>query len=531
MKTLNELLEALSGTKFYDQLSDPNFKYQDMFKIDVPVKDIIKDKNIKTTIELKIPIDTTRIQRYVDAYIKPSAELKEKYDTYAYWYNNFNTLIFNSMQESDACLFLAACAFTSANTALDQNILEAAKLFAAVVSDYDRGSVGIEDLKYIVNNIKDNNTNENISKLEELVNRGSAYAAMLAPKIDYKGGQVKQGARKGQLDVFSEITVSNAKIPNFNMFVNYYIQRAGRVTKEQIMNDIRTGVMEVGGTKINSFLMNLIDPDYKWKVDKEGSLSIIPATIDRWMIRVFFYKPLSEIVDQFIEGGIISGKEDDPEKAAKEKQRGSEKITVEKKEKIMGSIIMALFGDDVVRQNVARILNMKAGQVGLNAQQLQALAWVQVREEFGEPKAKFAKFEDVMDYAKETTKKIFEINEDIEFINSVGKPMKGRFNDAVRTINILSMSPRFKFKDPKDVTDTIENRNLYKKVYFLPPKEAKKAKKPVTWLQTRIALTDDEKTAQVFFLSVSKKKSVYTARGENRISTLRSAMDWIYENI
>jgi hypothetical protein len=531
MKTLNELLEALSGTEFYDQLSDPNFKYQDMFKIDVPVKDIIKDKNVKTSIELKIPIDTTRIERYVDAYIKPSAELKEKYDTYAYWYNNFNKLIFNSMEESDACLFLAASAFTSANTALDQNILEAAKLFSAVISDYDRGAEGIRDLEFIVNNIKDNNTNENISKLEELVNRGSAYAALLAPKIDYKGGQVKQGARKGQLDVFSEITVSNAKIPNFNMFVKYYLERGGKITKDQVMNDIRTGKIEVGGTKINSFLMNLIEPDYKWQIDKPGSIAITPATIDRWMIRVFFYKPLSEIVDQFIETGIISGEEDDPEKAEKAKKRDPSKIVIEKKEKIMASIIMKLFGDDVVRQNVARILNMKSAKAGLNAQQLQALAWVQVREEFGEPKAKFAKFEDVMEYSTETTDKIEEIKNDINFIEMIGKPMKGKFNEAIRTINILSMSPRFKFKDPKDVKDTIVNRNLYKKVYYLPPKEAKKAKKPVTWLQTRVALTDDEKTAQVFFLSASKRKPVYTARGDNRVSTLRNAMDWIYQNV
>lgn len=531
MKTLTELLEALSGTEFYDQLSDPNFKYQDMFKIEIPVKDLIKDKNVKTSIELKIPIDTSRIQRYVDAYIKPSAELKEKYDTYAYWYNNFNKLIFDSMEESDACLFLAACAFTSANTALDQNILEAAKLFAATISDFDRGSNGIKDLQFIVSQIKDNNTNENISKLEELVNRGSAYAALLAPKIDYKGGDVKQGARKGQIDIFSEITVSNAKIPNFNMFVDYYLKRGGKVTKAQVMADLRSGVMQVGGTKINSFLINLIDPDYKWRVEKEGSITITPATIDRWMIRVFFYKPLSEIVDQFVDSGIISGKEDEPEKAAKAKQRDTEKIVLEKKDKIMGTIIMKLFGDDKVRQNVVRILNMKSTSAGLNAQQLQALAWVQVREEFGEPKAKFAKFEDVMDYGDEASQKIFDINQDIDFIDSVGKPMKGRFNQAIRTINILSLSPRFKFKDPKDVTDTIENRNLYKKVYYLPPKEAKKAKAPVTWLQTRVALADSEQSASVFVLSKSKKTPVYIAKGENRVSTLRAAMNWIYANV
>jgi len=540
---LRELIEAVSGKEFYNQLANPNFKHENLFKIKIPLKFLNPGKNIKTDILMKVPVDMSTIDRYVDAYINSTAKLKKKYDSYAFWYNNFNKLIFESMDESDACLFLAACAFASANTALDQNILEAAKLFSAVVDDFDRGPQGIQDLKTIIMTIKDNNSNENIAKLEQLVANGSYYAAMLAPKLDYKGGKVPQGARKGQNDIFSEITVSNAKIPNFNMFVDYYLKHDGKVTKEQVMNDLRSGVIKVGGTKINSFFMNLMDPDYKWRVD-EDSEEVSPATIDRWMIRVFFFKPLVEIVDELIDAEIVVSDNDEnirikdtdsPEQVQTKRDRS---ITAKRK-KLLGTLIMNMFSDDTVRQNIVKILNTEAKKAGLNAQQLQALAWVQVREEFGEPHAKFAKFEDVMDYAKETTAKIFEMNKDLEFIKVVGVPMKNKFNDAIRTIHILAKSPRFKFKDPKDVTDTIANRNNYEKVYYLPPKEAKKAKSSEDWLMTRIALKDEpqvslrdnNRAADIFILSGSKTEPVHQVRGKDRKSTLKAAARWIFANI
>ena len=533
MRYITELLEAMSGTEFYDKLTDPNFKYENLFQVKIPLEFINKDKNIKTDLTLKVPINMKRLDRYVNSYIELPADLKKKYDAYAFWYNNFNKMIFDSMDESDACLFLAACAFTSANTALDQNILEGAKLFSAVTDDFDRGAEGIKDLTDIASSVSDNNSNDNLGKLKQYVDRGSFYAALLAPKADYKGGTVMQGARKGQNDVFSEITVSNAKIPNFNMFVRYYLTHNGKVTKQQVMNDVRTNVIKVGGTKINSFFMNLLEPDYKWK--KGEGIEITPATIDRWMIRVFFHEPLVQIVDELVEADVVQSDNDSakvkptdtPEKAADKHKKN----IGAKRDKIINTLIMNLFGDDVVRQNIVRLMNQEAQKAGLNAQQLQALAWVQVREEFGEPKAKFSKFEDVMDFATETTKKIFEMNQDLAFIKAVGQPMKGKFNEAIKTIRILALSPRFKFKNPKDVTDTIENRGAYEKVYYMPPKEAGKAKSAKTWLQTRIALKDNNTEADVFILTQSKKKPVVKITGLDRKDTLRKSVQWILANV
>lgn len=230
------------------------------------------------------------INRYIKTYVVSNLELKQKFDKFAYWYNNFNKLIFDSMSESDACLFLSACAFCSANTALDQNILEVAKLFSAVKSDYMSGN--IELLYKVINNIKSNTTQKDLDKLNSYVESGSMYASLLAPKL-LPGQIVQTGPYKGKDDVFSEITISNAKIPNFNKFVLYYLKNNGNVTKEKLINDLKYNNYNISGTKIFSFFINLIDPDYKWKID-DSHEGITPATIDRWMIRIFFYKPLKK---------------------------------------------------------------------------------------------------------------------------------------------------------------------------------------------------------------------------------------------
>ena len=192
------------------------------------------------------------------------------------------------MGESDGCLFLAACGYCSANTALDQNILEAAKLYTAVKKDFE-SEEGKKALADISSNVKSNLKNKDLAFLARHPN--SAYANILLPKKDYSGKKIEKGAKKGQDDIFSEITVSNAKIPNFNSYVKYYLKHNGEVSKEQLYKDLESGLFEISGTKINSFFINLIFPDKLW----QGTLG--PATIDRWMIRFFFDRPLKEMVE------------------------------------------------------------------------------------------------------------------------------------------------------------------------------------------------------------------------------------------
>jgi hypothetical protein len=508
-----ELAEAMTGPEFYNQLTSPEFKSKDTFNVTVPFK--IDNKKVDLQIPIKLEMDN--LDQEVEQYLKATPELKKKFDTYAYWYDNFNKLVFGSMPENDACLFLAACAYCSANTALDQNILEAAKLFSAVKADMALPN-GKQTLDALSTNVKDNMNNETLAYLKTFQGKGSKYADLLAPKKDYKGGTVDAGARKGQDDVFSEITVSNAKIPNFNLFVKYYLANEGNITKDQLFNDLKSGKFKIGGTKINSFFINLIFPGYKWN-DK-----IDPATVDRWMIRVFFDKPLARMVEEDVsdwiqritdQSKIKVGKKDTEETLLKKKQA----LLQKNKNGIVNAAIMQLFGSDEVRQNLVKILNEAGQKMGLTSYQLQALAWVNIRIRYKEPAAKFAKFEDVMDYAQEAAKGILQLDPNI--------------NGVMNTIKVLASGPRFKFKRKQDVIDTIQNRDAYQNVYYLPPKNdvEEKAKKKaamadVKWGKMKVAVKDNNQV-DIYDMDVSKKTPVHTVQPTDRKSALSQALRWI----
>ena len=507
------LTEVMSGPEFYNRLTDPSFKPKDTFIVRLPF--VVDNKKVDVQIPIKLEMDN--LKHEVEQYLEAPPALQKKFDAYAYWYDNFNKLIFQSMSESDGCLFLAAAAYCSANSALDQDILEAAKLFSAVKHDMalPNGPAMLEDLS---THVKDNMNNETLAYLRSYQNKGSEYADLLAPKKDYRGGTIPQGARKGQEDVFSEITVSNAKIPNFNLFVKYYLAHQGNVTRNKLFNDLKDGVIKIGGTKINSFFLNLIFPGYKWN-DK-----IDPVTIDRWMIRVFFDKPIEKLVEEDVtdwiqhltdQTKIVTGKKDNEETILKKKVAALEK----NKAKIIDTAIMQLFGNDEVRQNLVKILNDEAKALHFTAYQLQALAWVNIRIRYREPAAKFAKFEDVMDFAKDAAKGILNLDPNV--------------NDVLNTIRTLASGPRFKFKDVQDVVDTIQNRDLYEKVYYLPPKndvEEKANKKAAMdakhWEYIKVALRDDQH-ADIYDLGKSGKKPVQLVEGGSRRDVLAKALRWV----
>lgn len=514
MISLKQLIdEALSGKGFYDQLVSPSFKTQDTF----PVKMEFIVDNKKVEVNIPVQITMNNLKREVDQYLQAPPEMKKKLDTYAYWYDNFNKLVFQSMGESDACLFLAACGYCSANTALDQNILEAAKLYTAVKKDFatEEGKKALSDLSSAVkSNLKD----KDLAILAKYPN--SAYANLLLPKKDYTGKKIEKGPKKGQDDIFSEITVSNAKIPNFNTYVKYYLQHNGEVNKEQLYKDLESGTFTISGTKINSFLINLIFPGKKW------AGQIDPATIDRWMIRVFFDEPLKKMVEEDLSDWIAHLPDDSEEEQIDEKTKkpklSPEEMALAKKKKalqskkdaIVNSIVMKLFGDDVIRQNLVKILHEEAQKIGLTSYQLQALAWVNIRERYDEPAAKFAKFEDVMDYAQDAAKTVMAIDPNL--------------NSVMNTIKILSSGPRFKFKSASQVVDTILNAERYEKVYFLPPKvaKAKKAKPNVDYTKIKVGMVNDQK-ADIYDLKISKKKPIHSVTGANRQETLRKILDWV----
>jgi len=544
MILLRDLInEIKTGKKFNDELADTSFTAINEFPVEIEFE--VENKKVEVQIPVKINLDNLRDE--IQNYLQAPPELKEKLKTYAYWYDNFNKLVFGNMGESDACLFMAACGYCSANTALDQNILEAAKLYTVVKQDFqtDQGKKALSELSRA---IKSNLKNKDLDILARYPN--SAYANLLLPKKDYKGIKIQKGPKQGQDDIFSEITVSNAKIPNFNKYVEYYLKHNGQVNKEQLYEDIESGLFKISGTKINSFLINLIFPDKLWK-GKFG-----PATIDRWMIRFFFEKPLKEMVENDIADWIEFLPDESDEvvgdKMQEAKRNNKPKLTPEehlaakhKKEleadqdAIINRAIMKLFGNDDVRQSAVHYLNKDMEMENLfkddgvlkklfddefkktsekfkmKPHQIQALAWVNIRERYNEPAAKFSKFEDVMEYAYDAAEKIMNLD-------------PSKFNVVLDTIKMLASGPRFKFNNPAQVVDTIQNREAYEKVYYIPPKIKKlvKNKSNVNYAKMKVALVDDTK-ADIYDLSVSKKKPIHTVQGTDRKSTLSQSLKWI----
>jgi len=494
------------GKKFYDQLSNPSFKYDEYFTAQVPLAFLDK-KRFKTSMEINIPINTETLDRYISEYVAADVELKRKYDLFANWYNDFNKLMFGSLGENDACLFLAAAAFCSANTALDVNILEAAKLFVAVKTDFNRGNSGREILRLIATNVKGLDDVKNLNRLEKLSGVRSSYGELLAPKVEPR--PVAKGKHKGEIENFREITISAAKLGNWNNFVLYYIKNNGKLSKAKLMGDLKSGEFAIGGTKIYSFFINLIDPDYEWVVDPK--LAIQPATIDRWMIRLFFDKPINEIVNELVELQIIDPK---------------------KKDVVAGEIIVTLFAQDIVRQNIVKVMNEYARKHGLKAHQLQALGWVRIRKDYNEPSSKFTSFQDVMDFTDEVTKKIREIDPKLKFINDMGQGLKGRMNKALATIHTLAQAPRFKFSSPEEIEYTIKNRENYEKIYKLRINKDDKKKSEQEKLilsKVRLALKPDNKTIDLF--TDKNKDPIKSFTAETRKDVIRAAVNWAKINL
>lgn len=505
------LKEAMTGPKFYDLVSSRGFKKDELFSITLPIEllDTKKFKNAYSiSIETEIPIDTDKIKEYIskfDEALATNTELYAKYKKMAYWYNDFNELLFKNLGESDALLFLVAAAFCSANTALDVNIIEASKLFTAVKIDFHRGNVGKSLLRYLAANIQNIDKQENIKKLAKIGQANSSYLKLLSPKTDptYK-------------DVFREITVSGAKLKNFNDFIIYYLDHNGKLTKDELVNDIKSGKLPVGGTKIYSFLLNLVDPDFEWKsvaTDDYNGGKIKPATIDRWMIRVFFDKTLNNAIKELVDNKIIEG---------------SQKSI----DKFKNTVIMQLFGSDITRANVIKLMNEILDEYTKShpetelkyAHQLQAFGWVLIRDEYKIPSADFASFEDVMNFTKKTSDMIDKINPQLNFINGTGDKVR---NKVVSVIKLLGNIPRFKLKSSNETEESIKNwLNFYST--FEKQQKKEKAVSNSGEASAKFLITKPIKTNDIYQSDIKQgKKVLQKITGNNPNAVFLSAKSWI----
>lgn len=511
----DNLITVGAGKKFYDSLVSKGYKKEELFDVIIPIE-LLTNKKLKKSRQIdvvtKVPIDTSMIDEFIEEYKEAKEkdlELYQKFKRWSDWYVDFHNLIYNALPETDANLFLAAIAFTSVNTALDTNIFEAAKLYKAVKGDWTGGNATREALKFIVNNINSIDSQKDIDVLSKLANANSQYAALLVPKKDTTDSNQKQ---------IREITLSKAKLTNYNNFVKYFIKNEGKLSKEKILEDLKSGVLDVGGTKVYSFFINLIDPDFEWVSIDDGEEKIQPATVDRWMIRLFFIRPLKKLVEELQEENVIV----DNKKA---------------QDVFISKAIMFLFTKDSVRSSIVKILNEKIKEYGLDlkAHQLQAFGWVKIREKSGVPSADFESFRDVVNFVKKISDKIDEINPELNFIKNTGEKIKQDVKDVIATINLLSKIPRFNFKNEDEIMRVIKNWKKFYPEYelntnkgrvVLSVKSKSGSKKDRYFLYPK----EDAKSGIWHTPIKHNKKTIANVRGTTRAKVIKAAKDWINVN-
>lgn len=502
-----------AGMKFYDSLVSKGYKKDELFDVTIPVE-LLSNKKLKLSRQIdvmtKVPIDVTMLEDFIEEYKKAketNAELYSKYEKWANWYTSFHNLIYSSLPETDANLFLAAAAFASTNTTLDMNIFEAAKLYKAVKGDWLGSNATRQALKFVVNNVNTIDSQRDIDMLSKLADANCQYAAMLVPKRDVTDPNLKQ---------VREITVSQAKLTNYNNFVRYFIKRGGKISKQQITSDLQSGALDVGGTKVYSFFLNLIDPDYEWVgVPGDENAKIQPATIDRWMIRLFFTRPLRQLIDELQEAGVVVD-------------------NIKAQEVFISRAVMYLFGKDNVRSNIVKIMNEKLREhkLDLKAQQLQAFGWVKIREESGVPSADFASFEDVVKFTKKVSDRIDQINPELNFIKDTGQEVKDEVKDVLSTINLLAKIPRFNFKDQSEIERTIQNWKQFSPEYTLDkgksPDVSLSIKKGQSASKDKYLLSPVEVEPGIWQTPIKHAKDILTTvRGTSRGNVIKVAKDWI----
>jgi uncharacterized protein YjaG (DUF416 family) len=510
------LTEGTLGKDFYDSIATKGYDPEELFTIRIPISLMtdnaqaqIKKINKTASIEAEVPIDISVVDKLMREYIEAKTtniELFNKYQNWANWYIDFNNLIFESLPESDACLFLAAVAFSSANTSLDQNIVEASKLFLAVKTDFNRGNAGKQILAFIAKNINSISTDKDLQILSKLVNVNSSYARLLFPKQDPNF----VAKRKDSSSKVNEIKLSRAKLGNYNKFVKYYLEKDGKLSKQQVIQDLKNGNIEIAGSKIYSFLINLIDPEFQWK--SVDGIVIEPATIDTWMVQIFFNKPVENLVMELQRDEII-----DPGRSVSKN--------------LVSLVIKDLASSDKTRSAIVKVLNDEAKKYGMKVHQLQAFTWVKFREEKGVEVPQFSSFKDVMTYIQKLEDRIETINPELSFIKKIGNNAKSKTRSVLATITLLSKMTRWSPKHEDEVEKTLKNvRQFYPDLSRDDSAKLSKPSEKQNVIKYFIALKnngEDNWSTNIRTNSKNKKDILHSVVGNSMKDVINKSKAWI----
>lgn len=204
------------------------------------------------------------------------------------WYYEIADAVYNSLGESEGCLFLLLLASTSPMNMLSKNFSEASIIYTGFKKDIERNETLL--LKFL------NDTETGAHEFE--YNEGSEFWDLYF---------IKAMANYGKEGVGNV----SAKINNIRKSMNYYYESNGNLKRTEVIRFLAskfnpysktiTGIIDISSdtvlqqSKVFNFAINLLDPEYNVDIKNKRWYFV---TIDRWMTRAMYpYLPEKEQKD------------------------------------------------------------------------------------------------------------------------------------------------------------------------------------------------------------------------------------------
>lgn len=192
------------------------------------------------------------------------------------WYYEISNSIFESLGESEGCLFLLLLASTSPRNMLTTNFSEASLIYTGFKQDIEENEELLMQFIY-----------SNESAIDFQYDEGSSW---------YDLNLVQSMAKYGD----GGIKDVGAKLNNIKKSFKFYINSNANINKSQLLSYLSSrfnpysktikGIIDFDDLtprrgKIYNFTMNLLEPDYSVDIKNKTWYFV---TIDSWMIKAFY---------------------------------------------------------------------------------------------------------------------------------------------------------------------------------------------------------------------------------------------------
>lgn len=375
------------------------------------------DRKIKRLIAtIKIGPEKNKVDKYIPGiqllipteFPEKYREVLDEFKESAKWYNDIREIIESILEDEESSTLLAIIAITSAQNALANNILLGIDFYLSYKDDIQNRNQLFKKFFFdfipaATTYIKQTNPQLGMSSLKSFLpyfsenfEKFEKYLQKDEGEDDKKSKSIKRTSQIIMTDVWDEdftnlklfqhfLKASESHIPSLYRFCKAMIETSnGFMRKDKLISILKdtlksTGALKgdflIGKYKIFNFALNLLTGGKNFSFDINNSgIDYIPATIDTWMIRLFY--------------------QDLPEK---------EKHIMSNED--LSAIKLKVFGNTYnLYSYMHRKLNTWASQLDMHPEELQAILWVYIYCKHNNKQGKEYSFLSVLDESLEKVK-------------------------------------------------------------------------------------------------------------------------------